>query len=34
MGMEVGGYRLPLTRMTDAHRDALRRSMQAADLIA
>ena len=33
MGKDVGGYRLPLCPMTQAHRETLRRSMAAAGLI-
>lgn len=33
MGKDVGGYRLPLCPMTEAHRETLRRSMAAAGLI-
>ena len=33
MGRDVGGYRLPLCPMTQAHRETLRRSMAAAGLI-
>ncbi|WP_297608401.1 4-hydroxy-tetrahydrodipicolinate synthase [uncultured Sutterella sp.] len=33
MGKHVGGYRLPLCPMTEAHRETLRRSMAAAGLI-
>ena len=33
MGKDVGGYRLPLGPMTEAHRETLRRSMAAAGLI-
>ncbi len=33
MGMEVGGYRLPLAPMSEAHREVLRASMKDAGLI-
>ena len=33
MGKDVGGYRLPLCPMTEAHRETLRRSMAVAGLI-
>ena len=33
MGKDVGGYRLPLCPITEAHRETLRRSMAAAGLI-
>lgn len=33
MGKDVGGYRLPLCPMTQAHRETLRRSMAAVGLI-
>ena len=33
MGKDVGGYRLPLCPMTEAHRETLRRSMAAAGFI-
>lgn len=33
LGMDVGGYRLPLTHMTQAHRETLRSSLAAAGFL-
>lgn len=33
LGMDVGGYRLPLTHMTEAHRETLRSSLAAAGFL-
>ena len=33
LGMDVGGYRLPLTQMTEAHRETLRSSLAAAGFL-
>ena len=32
LGMEVGGYRLPLCEMEDANREKLRKALQAVAL--
>ena len=34
MGMEVGGYRLPLTAMSEGPRAALREAMETAGVLA
>lgn len=33
LGMDVGGYRIPLTHMTEAHRETLRSSLAAAGFL-